>query len=1170
MNPNIYSLKKSALLALLVAVSVAGVVLIGYSPEAQNYAEANANLIGHWAFEEGSGQSANDSTANGFHGTIAGNPAWVSGQVGGALSLNGQTDYISLPLLSSGVYGTNQRTIMFWFNASDFDTGLARTIMHMANGGTGSGLWIFAEDNGISVGFNGHRVIFDKGNLNTDTWYHFALVIPSNSTTGQVRGYINGVQKNLATEGGSPRTINSGSIAPFIGADNGNGNFFQGSIDEVKVFDRALTDNEIANEYSPTIPDTEDPTVPSNLVATPMGSTQIDLSWDASSDNVGVIGYDVYRDGSFITTIGNTSYSDQGLSPSTQYSYTVEARDAAGNLSGVSAPVSATTASGGDTTPPVISGVSDTQVTPTRQTVFWTTDEPATSQVEYGPTTSYGQSTTLNSALVTSHSVTIDGLSAGALYHYRVRSSDGSSNEAVSGDFTFTTMPPVSSGGPAGYWKLDDDAGLVATDSSGNGNDGTLTNGTAWAVGRINGALSFDGNNDYVEVANSAFLNPGGAITIAGWINPSQVSTAQNVVSKGTTQNSQYVLRLQGGSNPRMRFMTKANSLVSMFAPTKIQPNVWTHVAATYDGSFMRLYINGSLDASAAQSGQMTDSGDPLYISSNRGTGIYFDGLIDEVYVYDKALTSQEVLQLYNAANTDTVPPTVSFTSFGEGTVVSNTMELTAEASDNAAVAGVTFLIDGAPIGAEDTTAPYSLDVITSLLSPGQHTVSARARDTANLTTTSAPVTITVDNASQRTSVVLIMSDDQRYDTMNHMPLTTARFTQDGVVFSNAVVAAPICCPSRANMFTGQYAHNHGVLGNLPPYGAPALDDSATLATWLHNAGYRTGLFGKYLNDYDDMAPYIPPGWDEWHVFNSGNGGFFNYSLIENGTSVSYGSAASDYSTVVLANKVSQFISTTPDDQPFFAFLTAYGPHEPHTPHPSDVGSLNGMPPHRPPSFNEADVSDKPTWIQNLAMKTPSEVATADTRWQRYLETLPAMDRAVDQVINTLAVEGRLDDALVIYTSDHGISWGEHRWFQDKDCAYEVCYRVPLMIMGPGISPRTDDNLVSNVDVSAGIRDVTDVVPTIPTNGISLLPLLQNASTPWPNEVLIEALARPPHRKFWSIRVPQYIYTEYENGDREFYDYAADPHELDNAINNPAYASVVQTLQNKLNTMKSE
>ena len=179
--------------------------------------------------------------------------------------------------------------------------------------------------------------------------------------------------------------------------------------------------------------------------------------------------------------------------------------------------------------------------------------------------------------------------------------------------------------------------------------------------------------------------------------------------------------------------------------------------------------------------------------------------------------------------------------------------------------------------------------------------------------------------STKRPNVVLIVTDDQRWDSLDQMPaLDTAG---DWARFSNSFVDEPQCCPSRASIFTGRYPQHTGV--ETLRDGAD-LDEKRTVATMLHNAGYRTGHFGKYLNGFPlGRGLYRPPGWDDF-VATVGANDYFDYKLYENdrkGRTVSYGSAPTDYKTDVLTAMGRRFIRTTKRSQPFFLYLAVNAPH---------------------------------------------------------------------------------------------------------------------------------------------------------------------------------------------------------------------------------------------------
>lgn len=415
---------------------------------------------------------------------------------------------------------------------------------------------------------------------------------------------------------------------------------------------------------------------------------------------------------------------------------------------------------------------------------------------------------------------------------------------------------------------------------------------------------------------------------------------------------------------------------------------------------------------------------------------------------------------------------------------------------------------------------------------------------------------------TERPNVIVIETDDQRWDTVDYMPTVKNRLVAEGVAFSNSFVTTSLCCPSRASFLTGRYAHNHGVWDNAPPNGGVTeFQDSSTLATWLKGGGYTTSFIGKYLNGYPGISPYIPPGWDDWHASLKRYNSVFN----DNGVINSY----SDYSTDVMRDLAISFIDRA--QKPFFLWLTPHAPHadgrypKPPIVAPRHANSCEGLPLHRPVSFNEEDVSDKPTFVKNTPLMSELQIAELDTFRKAQICSLKAVDEAIAAILDSLGTE--LDNTVIIFTSDNGYLWGEHRLAQ-KDKSYEESIRVPLVIRYPMLiaAGQTNSKLVLNIDLAPTIAALAGVNVPTNVNGRSLLPLFTSPANSWRDAVLIE------HRmtKF-GVRTERYKYVDYtDTGEKEFYDLALDPFELDNAVNNSSYATVISDLANRLGLLKNE
>lgn len=447
-----------------------------------------------------------------------------------------------------------------------------------------------------------------------------------------------------------------------------------------------------------------------------------------------------------------------------------------------------------------------------------------------------------------------------------------------------------------------------------------------------------------------------------------------------------------------------------------------------------------------------------------------------------------------------------------------------------------------------------------------------------------------------RPNIILVLTDDLDLNlgTLEQLPSLKAMLAEQGVTFTHMFVSESLCCPSRSSIQRGQYVHNHQVLGNSPPEGGfekfHALgEDQSTIGTWLQAAGYRTGLMGKYLNGYPDtVAPtYVPPGWDEWDSPAAGNPySEFNYTLNENGILVAYGSQPEDYLTDVLSGKAASFIQQAPaDSRPFFLYVATYAPHQPATPAPRYADAFPGAKAPRLPSYNEADVSDKPAWVQAHPLLTPAQEARMDALYRRRLQSMLAVRDLVGHLLDTLQATGQLDHTYIFFTSDNGYHIGEHRLRAGKLTAYEEDIRVPLFVRGPGMpAGAVRGEFVGNVDLAPTFAALAGAAVPDFVDGRSLVPLLVGAAAePWrgaflveqeevyfagsptpttvadpallepldPFELAMASAARPSGQgipAYSALRTPTHTYVVYSTGERELYDLRADPYELTNIV----------------------
>jgi len=424
--------------------------------------------------------------------------------------------------------------------------------------------------------------------------------------------------------------------------------------------------------------------------------------------------------------------------------------------------------------------------------------------------------------------------------------------------------------------------------------------------------------------------------------------------------------------------------------------------------------------------------------------------------------------------------------------------------------------------------------------------------------------------AKNQTNIVVIMTDDLSVTMLdvllenNMMPNLQEHIIDKGTTFTNSFVSDPLCCPSRATFLTGQYSHNHGVLTNKPIYingelfdgGFEAFDDSSTVATWLKKIGYKTGFIGKYFNGYHRETTYIPPGWENWQAVTKGSNKMYNYTINDNGLEVKN---IPDYKTDYIADRAVDFINES--NSPFFLYVSTFVPHESRDSDGCNVGHTRGefrsvvvfpkydgtldfiSVPHHP-SFNEKDVSDKPPSIRNESLI--ENINCVESIFRGRTESVRSVDDLIGDIYNALVNNNIQNNTVIMFTSDNGYMFGEHRGFA-KSKPYEESIRVPLIILVPGLERQTLDHLVINNDLAPTIAEFSGAEPDIAVDGLSLLPILKDSSKKLRDVFLVETTSKKGYF-FDSIRGMNFLYVEYGGNFNfiEYYDLNDDPYQLSN------------------------
>jgi N-acetylglucosamine-6-sulfatase len=414
-----------------------------------------------------------------------------------------------------------------------------------------------------------------------------------------------------------------------------------------------------------------------------------------------------------------------------------------------------------------------------------------------------------------------------------------------------------------------------------------------------------------------------------------------------------------------------------------------------------------------------------------------------------------------------------------------------------------------------------------------------------------------------RPDIVLVVLDDVRADIFTSdtvfatvMPRLHSLVAMSGVNFTQALTVNSWCCPGRASIQTGTWSHTNGVWTNAKNnrggWEAFKRVDGSTVATWLHDGGYRTGLIGKSFNGA--VANESPPGWDVYETFvatgSEGNegGAYYNYHWWEReaGEVKPYGSAPADYSTDMTAGRTRAFLSDPASNTaPTFLYWAPYASHGPFTPPPRYATAFGNLHFAAPPSLQE-DVSDKPAYIR---ARPPTSMTASSFQHQMQVHARPlaAVDDGIGALTALQSARGRLDDTVWVVVGDNGLMRYEHRW-GSKEVPYEESIRVPLMVAAPGGVPAQSRALVGTADVAPTIADYAGVAAA-GARGASMRPFVEGGLPPWRSSFLIAHLKSSDSDlvpSYCAVRTTNWLYAVYATGERELYTLRADPFELEN------------------------
>jgi hypothetical protein len=788
--------------------------------------------VGWWTFDAGTGTTAADSSGNGNTGTLINSPTWVAGRIGaGALSFNGVKAYVTTPENGTldNLYKTGL-TVSAWIKpVSGANRG---RIIDKDNNGNG---WFFCMYADNSLQFDvpqfsqtaGYRI--SSNSIVDNAWQNVIVTWSGSTSSSNIHFYVNGVASDSGTIVNGVGTLGSDAGVPLaIGnraSDLTRG--FVGSIDDLRVYNRVLSASEIAALAvgSQPVADTQAPTAPTGVTASAASSSQVNVSWTGSTDNVGVTGYLVERCagtscGTFeqIATPTSSPYADGGLSGSTSYSYRLRATDAAGNLSAYSAKVSVTTPAGaGDTQAPTVPlGLKSSGVTASAVTLTWnaSSDLPASGGTGVGGYRVYrnGNTATPVATVTTGTSYTDSGLAGSTTYSYQVAAFDKATPANVSAASSALSVTTLSAGSTS--WS-GGDVGATSPAGSYSTNGGTFT---------VNGSgADIFGNADAFEFVSQT-LSGDGSITarVVSQSNTNAWAKAgvmfRETLSAGSTFSGMFITP---GASSALEARTTTGGSASQTAGSGVRAPYWVRIVRA--GTLFTGYISGDGKSWITIGKNTISMASQVYVGlavTSHANGKLGTAVFDNLTVTGTGGT------------TPTPQISISPTSISLQTGAVQPFTATVTNESNTAVKWeVNSVVGGsATTGTIDTTGHYTTPTKLTV-SPTTFTVTVVSSANSSLTA-SAAVTVSNPAAAGGADVLTYKNDLARTGWNQHETTLTT-----------------------ANVRSSTFGLQHLLPGDGWVYAQPLYVSSLSIAGGTHNVVYTTTEHNSvYAYDADSGA----------------------------------------------------------------------------------------------------------------------------------------------------------------------------------------------------------------------------------------------------------------------------------------------------------------------------